>query len=192
MFRKAKPSTSRYILTKTFTQIAIAWSVILLIFPLLITFLEDKLGIPRVEFAFQRPISVVLFVSISLIGIWSATVMSRLGKGTPLPLDHATEMVVAGPYAYVRNPMALSGIGQGLAVALFLGSPLVAVYALIGSAIWQFIFRPLEEDDLALRFGSAFEEYRRIVKCWIPSHRSYQMLGKSVSSASSERPSGRM
>src|SRR5690606_36097319 len=52
MFRKAKPSTSQYILTKTFTQITIVWSVILLIYPFLITFLEDKLGVARFEFAF--------------------------------------------------------------------------------------------------------------------------------------------
>lgn len=176
MFRKAKRSTSKYILTKTFTQIAIVWSLILLIFPLLITFLEDKIGITRFQFPFQKPIAVLIFVAISSIGIWSAIVMSRLGKGTPLPLDHATEMVVAGPYAYVRNPMALSGIGQGLAVALFLGSPLVAVYALTGSAIWQFIFRPLEEEDLAKRFGQQFEEYRGVVKCWIPSRYQYRKI----------------
>jgi protein-S-isoprenylcysteine O-methyltransferase Ste14 len=99
--------------------------------------------------------------------------MSRIGKGTPLPLDHATELVVLGPYAYVRNPMAVSGIGQGLAVALFLGSPLVAIYALIGSAIWQFVFRPLEEDDLAARFGGLYENYRAAVKCWVPTTRRF-------------------
>ena len=61
--------------------------------------------------------NVVLFVVFSSIGVWSAVVMSRIGKGTPLPLDHASDLVVVGPYKYVRNPMAVSGIGQGLAVA---------------------------------------------------------------------------
>lgn len=173
MFRKAKPSTSGFILAKTFTQIAIVWSIILVVFPLAITVLEDRLGITRFQFPFQEPIAAAIFIAISAVGIWSAIVMSRLGKGTPLPLDHATEMVIAGPYAYVRNPMAVSGIGQGIAVALFLGSPLVVIYALMGSAIWQFIFRPLEEDDLANRFGEQFEAYRKVVKCWVPAKTPY-------------------
>lgn len=168
MFRRSKAASTNYILFKTFSQIAVVWSLILVVFPYLITLLEDKLGITRLQFPFQRPIAIVIFIAVSSIGVMSAIVMSRIGKGTPLPLDHATDLVIAGPYRYVRNPMALSGIGQGLAVALFLGSPLVAIYALMGSAIWQFIFRPLEEDDLELRFGQPFIEYRSAVKCWIP------------------------
>lgn len=173
MFRASKPATSNHILLKTLSQIAIVWTIILLVFPYLITFLEDKLGIARLQFPYQRPLAIALFVGISVIGVWAAVVMSRVGKGTPLPLDHATELVIAGPYRYVRNPMAVSGIVQGLAVALFLGSPLVAIYALMGSAIWQFIFRPLEEDDLELRFGQPFIDYRSVVRCWLPRVSGY-------------------
>ena len=173
MFRRARESSSGYVVFKTFAQIIVVWGLILVIFPYLITVVEDKIGIPRLEFAYQRPIAAVLFVLLSSIGVYAAIVMSRIGKGTPLPLDHATELVALGPYARVRNPMALSGIGQGLAVALFLGSPLVAVYALMGSAIWQFIFRPLEEDDLAVRFGEPYARYCREVKCWIPRRTRY-------------------
>lgn len=173
MFRQAKATSTNYVLLKTFTQIAIVWSLILVVFPYLITIVEDKIGIPRLEFSFQRPIAAVLFVALSSIGVYAAIVMSRIGRGTPLPLDHASELVVLGPYAYVRNPMAVSGIGQGMAVALFLGSPLVAVYALIGSAIWQFVFRPLEEDDLAERFSDSYSNYRGAVKCWVPRLRRY-------------------
>lgn len=173
MFRQSKATSTNYILLKTLSQIVVAWTTILVVFPYLITILEDKLSIPRLEFPFQKPLAIVLFITISSIGVWSAEVMSRVGKGTPLPLDHASDLVVVGPYKYVRNPMAVSGIGQGLAVALFLGSPLVAIYALIGSTIWQLIFRPLEEDDLELRFGMPFTEYRSAVKCWVPRFKPY-------------------
>ena len=174
MFRQARATSTDYVLFKTLTQIVVVWSLILVLFPYLITLVEDKLGIQRLSFPFQRPIAAVLFVLLSSIGIYAAVVMSRIGKGTPLPLDHASDLVVLGPYAYVRNPMAVSGIGQGLAVALFLGSPLVAVYALMGSAIWQFVFRPLEEDDLAGRFGDGYLRYRDEVKCWIPRSTRYE------------------
>ena len=107
------------------------------------------------------------------LGVTAAIFMARIGGGTPLPLDHAKKLVVVGPYKYVRNPMAVSGIGQGLAVALFLGSPLVAAYALMGSLIWQLIFRPLEEDDLSQRFSTDFETYRSQIRCWLPRSAPY-------------------
>ncbi|MFZ1701666.1 MAG: isoprenylcysteine carboxylmethyltransferase family protein [Pyrinomonadaceae bacterium] len=174
MFRQARATSTNYVLLKTFTQIAVVWTLILVVFPYLITLVEAKLGFPRLEFAYQRPLAVVIFIAISSVGVWAAFVMSRVGKGTPLPLDHAVDLVVVGPYRYVRNPMAVSGIGQGLAVALFLGSPLVAVYALMGSAIWQLIFRPLEEDDLAERFGPQYVEYAKAIRCWIPHRSGYK------------------
>ncbi|MBV9216261.1 MAG: isoprenylcysteine carboxylmethyltransferase family protein [Acidobacteria bacterium] len=192
MFRPADDSSAKWIIFKTFAQIVIVWSMILAVFPYLITIVEDKIGIPRLAFPFQKPLAILLFVLISSLGVYSAYVMSRIGKGTPLPLDHAKNLVIAGPYRYVRNPMAVSGIGQGLAVALFLGSPLVALYALMGSAIWQLIFRPLEEDDLAARFGKSFEEYRGKVKCWIPRVRPYQIEGTLASLNSTDSPFGRM
>ena len=168
MFRKAAETSTSWILAKTFTQIVVVWSIILAVFPYVITLVEDKLGINRLSFPYQRPIAAVLFVAISSIGVYAAYVMSRVGQGTPLPLDHAKKLVVRGPYAFVRNPMAVSGVGPGLAVALFLGSPLVAIYSLMGSLVWQLIFRPLEEDDLMRRFGDEYAEYCREVKCWIP------------------------
>jgi protein-S-isoprenylcysteine O-methyltransferase Ste14 len=81
----------------------------------------------------------------------------------------------SGIYAYVRNPMAISGIGQGLAVALFLVSPLVAVYALMGASLWQFVFRPLEEEDLRKNFGADYENYCETVRCWIPNRQPFKL-----------------
>lgn len=168
MFRRARESSTGYIVLKTFAQIVVVWGLVLFVFPYLITVVEDRIGIPRLSFPFQRPLAAVVFVILSSIGVYAAIVMSRVGKGTPLPLDHASDLVVLGPYAYVRNPMAVSGIGQGMAVALFLGSPLVALYALTGSLIWQLVFRPLEEEDLSVRFGDGYLKYCREVKCWVP------------------------
>ena len=118
--------------------------------------------------------------------------MSKIGKGTPLPLDSTTSSVVSETYKYVRNPMAVSGIGQGLAVALFLSSPLVAIYALMGAFIWQFIFRPLEEEDLRKYFGADYENYCRQVRCWIPRRQPYQIDAVAPSSNSIESPFGKI
>jgi protein-S-isoprenylcysteine O-methyltransferase Ste14 len=174
MFRKSAAASTGWILTKTFTQIVAVWSMILVVIPWLLVWIEQRIGVSQFEFPFQVSVSMVLFVFASIPGVWAAIVMSRVGKGTPLPMDHATEFVAVGPYAYVRNPMALSGIGQGLVIALQWGSPLVFVYALMGSLIWQLIFRPLEEVDLEKRFGEDFVRYRDSVKCWVPRGSKYQ------------------
>ncbi|MBP6003561.1 MAG: isoprenylcysteine carboxylmethyltransferase family protein [Pyrinomonadaceae bacterium] len=192
MFREAAESSTGWILAKTLVQIVVVWSVILVVFPYLITIVEDKIGISRLQFPLQKPIAAIVFVAISSIGVWGAVVMSRVGKGTPLPLDHAKKLVILGPYAFVRNPMAVSGVGQGLAVAVLLGSPLVAAYALTGSLVWQLIFRPLEEDDLENRFGAEYVEYCKNVKCWIPRPNAYQIDGTADSSNSADSPLGRM
>ncbi len=176
MFHASKKASTAWITFKTFAQIVVVWTLILVVIPYLLVWIENRSGINQLEFTGQTPVSTLLFVLLSIPGVWSAIVMSREGKGTPLPLDHATEFVVTGPYAYVRNPMAVSGIGQGLSVALFWGSPLVFVYAFMGSLIWQLVFRPLEERDLEQRFGDDFTRYRDEVRCWVPRVTPYRGL----------------
>lgn len=192
MFRTAKKASSGWILTKTFAQIVVVWSLVLIVFPSLIVRLEDKLNVARFDFPFQKIVAAVLFAAISLLGLTSAYTMSRVGRGTPLPLDAASKLVVVGTYRFVRNPMAISGVGQGLAVALFLGSPLVFGYAIMGAFIWQLIFRPLEEEDLRARFGADYESYRRAVRCWLPARKPYQTDATAASSNSIEAPFGKM
>jgi protein-S-isoprenylcysteine O-methyltransferase Ste14 len=69
--------------------------------------------------------------------------------------------------------MAVAGIGQGVAVALWLGSWVVLLYALAGAVLWHVAIRPAEERDLAARFGSAYRAYRSAVRLWLPRLRPY-------------------
>lgn len=174
MFRHSKEGKTSWILTKTLTQIIVVWTLILVVFPLIIVQIEAKIGISRFSFPFQTILAIILFPFISLIGLASAYSMAKIGRGTPLPMDTASKLVVSGIYSYVRNPMAISGIGQGFLVGFLLGSPLVLLYALLGAFIWQFIYRRLEEDDLIQKFGADYENYRRKVRCWIPDFKPYK------------------
>ncbi|MEG8036617.1 methyltransferase [Sphingomonas sp. LR61] len=80
-------------------------------------------------------VGLVVLALASALGIASAAAMSTKGAGTPLPSASANRLVVAGPYRSVRNPMALAGITQGVAVGLLLGLWMVVVYALAGSTV---------------------------------------------------------
>lgn len=168
-FRQAADTApvSRHVL-KTFGQLVVFWGLFLLVFPLIIAALETRWGF-AIEFApAVRVAGIAVLVGASALGVWSAITMSTVGRGTPLPGAMPNALVIAGPYRFVRNPMAVAGIAQGIAVGLMLSSWFVVAYAVIGSLIWNYAVRPLEEADLELRFGDEFRRYRNAVRCWMP------------------------
>lgn len=152
----------------TLGQTVIFWSVFLWVLPMGIFELERNCGIDRFEHAFQTPASIGFFAIASCLGLWSGVTMATHGNGTPLPTATAPRLVIEGPYRFVRNPMALGGILQGLAVGWHLGSYAVIVYTLAGAVLWHVAVRPVEESDMKSRFGEAYNEYQRRVGLWIP------------------------
>jgi len=159
----------------TFGQIAVFWGLFLVVIPLIAGFLEQRWAIALPVPAFVAPVGVAVLGLASALGIWSAIVMSTLGNGTPLPSAMPTSLVIAGPYRWVRNPMAVAGIVQGAAVGLILSSWVVVVYAIAGSLVWNYAIRPHEEADLEHRFGDEFRRYRDAVRCWLPRLRAAQL-----------------
>jgi len=167
-FRTARARPTVAILVATAAQVVVFWGVFLVIGPVILVAVERDW---RVGFAFPGfvvPVGVVVLVLASALGLWSAAAMVVAGRGTPLPVAMPSRLVVVGPYRFVRNPMAVAGIVQGIAVGLVLSSWLVIAYAVIGSVIWNLAVRPHEEADLEERFGVDFRRYRDAVRCWIP------------------------
>ncbi|WP_017792635.1 methyltransferase family protein [Leucobacter salsicius] len=171
--REARAASAARHATATGAQIVIFWGLFLVAIPLVISVLEQRWGLAISVPAWIRIAGGALLAAASALGIWSALAMSTRGEGTPLPSATARRLVVAGPYRFVRNPMALAGISQGVAVGLLLGSWLVVAYALAGSLVWNWGVRPHEEADLEERFGAEFRDYRAEVRCWVPRLRAY-------------------
>ncbi|WP_166968692.1 methyltransferase family protein [Brevibacterium atlanticum] len=156
------------LLVHTTIQIVVFWGVFLVIIPLIINSFEDRW---QLSYKFPILLAVAGFALLafsSVIGVWSARAIANFGSGTPLPSQMAHHLVARGPYAFVRNPMAIAGIAQGVSMGLLIGSWLVVVYALIGSLLWNWLIRPHEEADLYERFGDEYREYARRVDCWWP------------------------
>lgn len=172
-FRLAKTGSTSAHVARTTGQVIVFWGLFLAVFPVIIAFVERSwnLHLPLPDAA--RWAGLALLIAASALGLWSAAAMSTRGEGTPLPSATARRLVTAGPYRFVRNPMALAGIAQGAAVGLILDSWLVVVYALCGSLVWNWVVRPLEEADLEERFGGEYAEYARAVRCWMPRLRPY-------------------
>ena len=92
------------------------------------------------------------------------------GKGTPAPFDAPRQLVVTGPYRYVRNPMYL---GAGLFLAgcaiLFAQFSRILLWYAIGLIVGVNVFiLAYEEPTLRRKFDGDYEQYCRNVSRWIP------------------------
>lgn len=168
----ARPASRAWNSLKTIGQIIVMWTVLLGLMPLGIDRLDRWLGVPRLPAL--PAFGAMFFLAASVLGLVTANVLVRDGEGTPLPFDTARQLVVAGPYRYVRNPMAMFGFAQGISIGLGLGSCAVLAYTAVGVAIWQGVARPWEEADLERRFGESYRRYRDAVPCWIPRLTPYE------------------
>jgi protein-S-isoprenylcysteine O-methyltransferase Ste14 len=124
------------------------------------------------EAAIQIAGVVVLGVGVLLFGMSLRNFAVR-GRGTLAPWDPPRDLVVAGPYRYVRNPM-ISGVlfilfGEAL---LLLSWPLGqwALLFLFINAVYIPLF---EEPQLENRFGASYLEYCRHVRRFLPRLRPW-------------------
>jgi protein-S-isoprenylcysteine O-methyltransferase Ste14 len=104
----------------------------------------------------------------AILGLSAVQEFVTRGGGTPVPFDPPRRLVTSGPYAYVRNPMQIAGVGLLVLLGIVLGNPWVSaagvmahVYSM-GFAGWD------ESEDLRRRFGIDWLVYRESVRAWIP------------------------
>lgn len=106
--------------------------------------------------------------------IWSNLYIFQKGKGTSLEVagrvnNPTQELVITGPYAYCRNPMAF---GFVIAYVLGIGFLLHTVWALIVTPVaflgLGIYLRTWEEKGLERRFGSRYKTYREAIPSFVP------------------------
>ena len=116
--------------------------------------------------------AVLLVVGIALFS-WCINLFARVGQGTLAPWDPTTNLVITGPYRYVRNPMisgvALLLVGQ----SLLWPSKTVALWSLVFITINHIYFVFSEEPGLEERFGEPYRKYKANVPRWVPRLRPW-------------------
>lgn len=178
-FQVAEEASGRVHLRRSLVQLVCFWVAFFVIVPWVLVVGERRLGI---GWAFLdgrgwRVVGVTAFVAASAFGLWACVSIALRGDGTPLPARTARRLVVSGPYRHVRNPMAVAGALQTVAVGLWAGSWTVVAVAVVGALAWDAFIRPAEEADLLARFGSAYERYCSVVRCWVPTMRWRDPVG---------------
>lgn len=174
VFRPAPERPPLQNLLRTAAQAAAFWWLFLGAAPAMIFAVEQRLQISGFAFPGQPGVALLFGVLFGAVNLWSGAVMAIVGRGTPFPLDAPPDLVVRGPYRFVRNPMAIGGLGVGGAVSLWAGSFGGLAYVVVGGILWQLVARPREERDLSDRFGEAYARYQSEVRCWWPRLRGYR------------------
>lgn len=115
-----------------------------------------------------RILGAVLFLGGIGLFVWCARLFFSVGRGTLAPWDPTQKLVAVGPYAHVRNPMISALILFLLGEALFLGSTVVALWALFLFLTNHFYFIYSEEPGLEKRFRESYRDYKHRVPRWVP------------------------
>lgn len=115
------------------------------------------------------PLSWLGWVSIAAgigIAVWAERLFARAGTGVR-PFTPSTELVIAGPYRFTRNPMYLGMmlvLTGGFLLAGSLGSllPIPFFFWLIRQ---RFVLP--EEEHMIRHFGDDYRQYRKEVRRWL-------------------------
>ena len=109
-----------------------------------------------------------------LLVIWSVrTFYTKGGEVTPGPWRPISNLIISGPYRYVRNPMILGVVNLLLfESALFtsISFLLWATVFFVGNIIY---FKTFEERELIKRFGTDYENYKNEVPMLFPKFTPY-------------------
>ncbi|MES2125474.1 MAG: methyltransferase [Gemmatimonadota bacterium] len=167
-YQPASRAPTTWLVLKTLAHLALVWSVAFYFVPRMLITWQSAMGLHELFYEQQQAVGLGLMAIASLISLWSALLLAIEGRGTPARIDAPRRLVISGPYAWVRNPMAVSGLAQGVAVSLYTGSSLILILVLLAGVFWHFVRRRDEEHDLQRVFGRSYELYRRSVRCWMP------------------------
>jgi protein-S-isoprenylcysteine O-methyltransferase Ste14 len=132
-------------------------------------FTDDALALPMLLPGAVGSLIGILLLAAGLL-MWSwCIVMFWRARGTPVPFNPPQELVIAGPYARMRNPMTIGVFGCLFGLGFVLHSwSMVALWAPLAFALHAVAVKRLEEPELELRFGERYREYRRQVPMFLP------------------------
>jgi protein-S-isoprenylcysteine O-methyltransferase Ste14 len=114
------------------------------------------------------PLGYILLPLAAALSYHSFWLFMTRGRGTAFPTDPPRQLVILGPYRYVRNPMYIGNLAIVFAEALAFRSAGVLLYGVLLSCVTHFYVTRSEEPALEARYGEAYRRYRGTVPRWVP------------------------
>lgn len=93
------------------------------------------------------------------------------GSTTRTRGDVVQQLVHAGPYRYVRNPLYIANIAMYTFCGLIFGFGLLSLFIFVYSTIEYYFIVSFEEQILSRTFGNIYLDYIQQVPRWLPSFR---------------------
>jgi protein-S-isoprenylcysteine O-methyltransferase Ste14 len=125
----------------------------------------------RVETGVLSFFAIPLWLIGSTIVLWCFWDFTFKGRGTPLPIDPPKELVTAGPYRYVRNPIYVAAGLIFVGYFLWFGYWAILNYAVLAFICAHSFVVLYEEPTLKRKFGVSYEKYLKSVPRWVPKFR---------------------
>lgn len=173
LYRFASPAPLAWTLLKAVVSTSLVWGVFLVAIPWAISQARGVIGLEFLFFPPQRLLGMLGFGLTGMVAAWATLTVAVVGRGTPLSFDAPRRLVTVGPYAWMRNPLLMSGVGFGIAAAVYTGALLAALYAVLAGVGWQLLIRSGENRELERAFGREYEAYRRHVRYWLPMRKPW-------------------
>jgi len=161
------PKTFRKIGVATYIMPLVLWlPLACLIFSNRLFFLRFKVDLPVV----LRVLGFVLLVSGAAIQLWTGKLLRLKGlMGLPeISREVESRLVTEGAFSAVRHPTYLSHTLMFAGVFLITGVTSVGIVTFLDFLVINVVVIPLEERELADRFGLSYEEYKKRIPKFFP------------------------
>ena len=126
-------------------------------------------GITRpTEIGWQQVAGFAAGTAGAVLALWCILAFVTIGKGTPAPFDPPRQLVIQGPYRFVRNPMYIGATVALAGAGLYYQSASLGIYALIFVLICHLFVLIYEEPTLRRSFEREYADYCSRVHRWLP------------------------
>jgi protein-S-isoprenylcysteine O-methyltransferase Ste14 len=132
---------------------------------------RDYLLVHIIEFPILISSSgLIILLTGSLLHIWTGALLSpRSLIGIPeIVAPRESRLIDKGPFAVVRHPTYLAHTMMFVGIFLYTGVTVVGILTFVDFIVVSLFVIPLEERELALRFGEPYQEYMKRVPRLMP------------------------
>lgn len=119
-------------------------------------------------FAWPQAVGLLVTTVGAALALWCVADFAWIGKGTPAPFDPPRQLVMRGPYRFVRNPMYIGAITAVIGAALYYQSGMLAIYCVAFLIVTHLFVVLYEEPTLRKKFGPEYQAYCGQVHRWRP------------------------